>query len=104
MGVYGESADAMEEISPEKKELNAGIQRRLNRIAGQIKGIQRMLDQKTYCMDVLVQIAAVRAAISKVGVMIIENHVKECLAEALTGENKEEKLDELVAVLNNFIK
>jgi len=94
----------MEEISTGKKEMSENIQRRLRRIEGQLKGIQRMMDQDACCMDVLVQISAVRAAISKVGVMIVENHVKECLAEALTGDNKDKKLDQLVGVLTSFLK
>lgn len=94
----------MEELKVDKAEMSANIQRRLRRIEGQLKGIQRMLDQDSCCIDVLVQISAVRAAISKVGVMIVENHVKECLTDALTGDNKEKKLDELVGVLNNFLK
>jgi len=94
----------MVERTEEKKKLAENIQRRLRRIEGQLKGIERMMENDACCMDVLVQIAAVRAAISKVGVLIMENHIKECLAEALTGENKEQKLDELIGVLNNFLK
>jgi len=94
----------MQEISLEKKESAENIQRRLRRIEGQLKGIQRILDQDACCMDVLVQISAVRAAISKVGVMIFENHSKKCLTEALLGENKEQKLEELISVLNSYIK
>lgn len=99
-----EVMEAMETINLDKKEMAENIQRRLRRIEGQIKGIQRMMDQDVCCTDMLVQISAVRAAISKVGVMMIENHTKKCLAEALTGENKDQKLDELVSVLNNFLK
>ncbi len=94
----------MEEINPEKKEKIANIQRRLRRIEGQLKGIQKMLEKDVCCSDVLVQIAAVRAAVTKVGVLIMENHIKECVAGALEGDNKEEKLDELITVLNSFMK
>lgn len=94
----------MEELRETRDERVANIQRRLRRIEGQLKGIQKMLDQESCCSDILVQISAVRAAISKVGVLIMENHVKECVAGALTGENKEEKLDELVSVLSKFLK
>lgn len=94
----------MEELRETRDERVANIQRRLRRIEGQLKGIQKMLDQESCCSDILVQISAVRAAISKVGVLIMENHVKECVAGALTGENKEEKIDELVSVLSKFLK
>ncbi len=94
----------MEEQERTREERIASIKRRLNRIEGQLKGIQRMVEQDTCCSDILIQVSAVRAAITKVGVLIMENHLKECVAEALTGENKEEKLEELVDVLSKFIK
>jgi len=90
----------------EHKEKIESINRRLKRIEGQIRGIQRMLNEDACCMDVLVQISAVRAAVSKVGVMIFENHAKKCLTESLRGEdnNSERLLADLVNVMNNFIK
>lgn len=90
----------------EKEYLRDNIKRRLRRIEGQLKGIQRMLDEDTCCTDILVQISAVRAATAKVGVMIIENHVQECLAKALQGEDmdREAALKDMVRVMNDFIK
>ncbi len=80
------------------------IKRRLSRIEGQLKGIQRMIDNDACCVDILVQISAVRAAISKVGVLIMESHVKKCLHQAIREENSEETLDELMTIISNFIK
>lgn len=84
----------------------ATIKRRLKRIEGQLRGIQRMLDEDACCLDVLVQIAAVRAAISKVGIIIFENHTRKCLTQTLQGEDidREKVLADLVNVMNNFIK
>lgn len=80
------------------------IKRRLRRIEGQLRGIQGMIEHDACCMDILVQISAARAAISKAGVIILENHIKGCLMETLKKENPDETLDELMKVMSNFIK
>lgn len=78
--------------------------RRLRRIEGQVKGIQRMIGEDQYCVDVLIQIAAVRAALNKVGMLIFDCHTRGCLQEALAGERQEEVLEELSQVLRKFMK
>ncbi|PKM85863.1 MAG: CsoR family transcriptional regulator [Firmicutes bacterium HGW-Firmicutes-12] len=90
----------------ERLENVESIKKRLKRIEGQIRGIHRMLNEDACCTDILVQISAVRAAVSKVGIMIFENHANKCLAESLQGEdnNSEQKLADLVSLMNNFIK
>lgn len=75
---------------------------RLKRIEGQVKGLQRMLDEEKCCSDILVQVAAVRAAINKVGILIFEKHSKTCLT-GLTDE-KNEEVDKLIEDLNRFVK
>ena len=80
------------------------MQIRLKKIAGQIKGIQRMVDENKYCVDILIQIAAVRAALDKVGLIILENHSRECLHKALEVGKQEEMISELIEVLKKFIK
>lgn len=82
------------------------IQKRLRRIEGQVKGLQRMIDKDACCMDILIQVSAVRAATNKVGLMILENHMQCCLGHALKGKNndEQEKLQELIKVIDNFIK
>jgi DNA-binding FrmR family transcriptional regulator len=77
---------------------------RLKKIEGQVKGIQRMIEEDKYCVDVLVQIAAVRAAINKVGLMIFENHTKTCVAQAMNTNKQEEMINELTRVLVKFVK
>ena len=49
--------------------------KRLNRIEGQVKGIQKMVDEERYCIDILTQISAIRSAINKVGSIILDNHI-----------------------------
>lgn len=79
------------------------IQIRLKRIEGQVKGLQRMLDEEKCCSDILVQVAAVRAAINKVGILIFEEHSKTCLKDVLQAENNE-AFDNLIDVLNKFVR
>ena len=77
---------------------------RLRRIEGQVKGLQRMLEDDKYCVDILIQIAAVRAAINKVGALIVENHMLTCLEKAAEEGRSEEMIEEFTTVLSKFIK
>lgn len=87
-----------------KKDSKKDIQVRLRRIEGQVKGIEKMLDNNTCCKDVLVQVAAVRAAMNKVGALILKNYAQECMASHDKSEENEMKIDELVETLTMFIK
>jgi len=83
------------------------VQARLKRISGQVAGIQRMVDDERYCVDILVQIAAVRSALGKVAQKCLSSHVDTCVAHALeegTAKERREKLDELFDVLGRFGK
>ncbi|WHH60729.1 metal-sensitive transcriptional regulator [Petroclostridium sp. X23] len=80
------------------------ILRRLKRIEGQVKGIHRMVDEDKYCADILIQVAAVRAAVNKVGGLILENHSRSCIKKALHTDGREEVLDELIDVVLKFMK
>jgi len=57
---------------------------RLKRIEGQIKGIQRMVEERKYCVDILLQISAICGALRKVGHIILKNHIETCVTEAMT--------------------
>lgn len=80
------------------------IQKRLRRVEGQIRGIQKMVEEDKYCIDILTQISSVMAATQKVGMIILEDHVNGCLKEALVKKNSQEKVDEMISVINRFIK
>jgi len=78
---------------------------RLKRAAGQVAGIQRMVDEDRYCVDVLLQIAAARAALDQAGKVILGSHVETCVAEAFasgTRSEREKKMDELLEVFARF--
>lgn len=87
----------------ENKTLKKDIVTRLRRIEGQVKGIEKMIDNEANCKDVLVQIAAVRAAINKVGGMVIENYAKNCMVQEKNSDS-EENVEKLVETLLMFLK
>jgi CsoR family transcriptional regulator, copper-sensing transcriptional repressor len=78
---------------------------RLSRIAGQVAGLQRMVAEDRYCVDVLLQVAAVRAALAEVGKVVLANHVETCLTQALRSGNSAErrvKVDELMEIFSRY--
>lgn len=79
------------------------LRRRLGRIEGQVRGITRMVDQEKYCVDILTQVAAVQAALDRVAVGVLEDHVKGCVSDAMGSEKGPERLEELVGVLERFV-
>lgn len=87
----------------ERQEAKKQIEIRLKRIEGQIKGVHKMVDEDASCKDVLIQIAAVRAALGKVGTMILGNYAEGCFKE--NGSSSDEsKIDELIETLTMFMK
>ena len=85
---------------------------RVNRIAGQIGGVQRMVEQDRYCVDILHQIAAVRSALDRLGVELLTKHLESCVLGRGTGSEhhcakpltKEQLLAEVRTALNHFLK
>jgi DNA-binding FrmR family transcriptional regulator len=65
--------------------------RRLKNVEGHIRGIERMVEDDTYCIDVINQIQAVQAALSKISTMILDEHLNSCLITAVRGENVDER-------------
>ncbi len=81
------------------------VDARLKKILGQVGGVQRMVQQDRYCVDVLLQIAAARAALERVGQIVLRSHVETCVTSAVASKNEREirkKLDELMDVLSRF--
>lgn len=79
---------------------------RLKRVEGQVRGIARMVEEDVYCVDVLTQIQAVVSALEKVGLLLLADHIRGCVRDALTGSDGEgeEKVAELVGVVERFLK
>jgi DNA-binding FrmR family transcriptional regulator len=70
----------------------------LRRIEGQIRGVQQMIDDKRYCMDIVNQIKAMKSALSRVESKILEKHLRSCVTQILNKKEMEEKITELVKV------
>lgn len=87
----------------DKNDAKRDIQVRMRRIEGQVKGIQKMIENDACCKDLLVQVAAVRAAINKAGSLILQNYAEKCFLSDDEKFNKE-KLQELVNTINMFLK
>ena len=77
--------------------------RRINRIAGQVGGIQRMIDDDRYCVDILSQIAAVRSALDQLGVQMLTGHIESCVLGAEESRHHE-RLEEVRTSLSRFLK
>jgi CsoR family transcriptional regulator, copper-sensing transcriptional repressor len=81
--------------------------KRLTRIEGQVRGIARMVEEKRYCIDIITQISAVRAALRKVEEAVLEDHVGHCVAHAIASGNAAEqrrKVAELMEVLSRSVR
>ena len=81
------------------------LRRRLNRIVGQVQGIARMVEEDRYCVDVLVQFSAAKAALNQVSLQLIEDHTKGCVRRAIeVGDKGDETIEELMGVLKKLAK
>ena len=77
---------------------------RLRRIEGQVRGIQSMIENDRYCVDILTQIAAINAAMNKVGLHLLESHTHHCVADAIKDGDGKEAIQELMDVFKRFSK
>lgn len=80
---------------------------RLKRIEGQIRGIQKMIEQDRYCIDILTQTASIVSALKGVEDMVMEHHLQTCVADAMRSNDdflKRQKIDEVMTVLSKFRK
>ena len=81
------------------------IRNRLKRIEGQMRGVQRMVDEGAYCIDVLAQIGGVVSAMEKAGVLLLRDHVEHCVRESAEESGKaDEKVDELITAVKRFLR
>lgn len=77
---------------------------RLRRIEGQVRGIQRMIEEESNCAETLNQITAIRAALNRVALIIFENHAHECITRTLGDEPGEQNLDDIITMMGRLIK
>jgi CsoR family transcriptional regulator, copper-sensing transcriptional repressor len=93
------------EVAAMSPDTRRKLETRLRRIAGQVGGLERMVAEDRYCVDVLLQIAAVRAALDGAGKLLLAAHVESCVADAFASgrpRERQQKLDELLEVFARF--
>ena len=87
--------------TPRGEELQADVQRRLNRAIGQLNGVKAMVEDNRYCGDVLTQLAAAESAIRRVRELLLKEHMETCVVEQVQAGNTE-VIDELLKLIRNF--
>ncbi|MGE7935029.1 metal-sensing transcriptional repressor [Viridibacillus arvi] len=80
------------------------ILNRLKRIEGQVRGIQNMVENDRYCVDILIQVSAINAALKKVNMNLLEKHTSHCVSDAIKNGEGEEAIKELMDVFKQFAK
>ena len=98
-----EICECCEKTTERSAEERKKLIHRLNRIEGQIRGIRRMVENNAYCTDILIQSAAVNAAVNAFNKELLAHHIKGCVARDIR-EGKDEVIDELVATLQKLMK
>ncbi|MBD8007121.1 metal-sensing transcriptional repressor [Bacillus norwichensis] len=87
--------------NPNEKKM---LQNRLKRIEGQVRGIQKMVDDDRYCADILIQLTAVSSALKQVGLTLLEKHTHHCVADAIKSGDGDDAIDELMKIVNQLVK
>lgn len=86
-------------------ETRGKVLRRLRRIEGQVQGIQRMVEEDKYCVDILLQLTAVQGAVEQVQRLLLGRHIESCVADAIRSgstRDRQKKMDELLEVFSRF--
>lgn len=79
------------------------VRKRLNRIEGQVRGIQKMVDEDKYCIDILTQIGAAQAALDKVAIELLRDHTRQCVGGNCE-HHGDDKVDELIGAVERLLK
>jgi len=90
--------------APGYAQSKAQVLARLRRVEGQIRGLQRMVDDDTYCIDVLTQISAASAALRSVAVALLDDHLRHCVRAAADDERSEAIVTEATAAIDRLLK
>ncbi len=82
----------------------AALRKRLHRIEGQVRGIEGMVKDDRYCIDVITQISAIQAALDKVALGLLDDHARHCIVGGAAGEPPEDLTDELMAAVGRLMR
>jgi len=91
------------EMSSLEKEDKKALMNRLSRIEGQVRGIQKMIEEDKYCIDILTQITATRGALKNAGLKVLNRHIQGCVSDAIEKGESEEVVPELIDIVNRFM-
>ncbi len=80
------------------------ITKRLKKIEGQVRGVQKMVDEDKSCEDILIQIGAIKSALHKTGQVILEGHMHHCVLDGISSGQQDETIEKLISALNQFSK
>ncbi|MBC2889567.1 metal-sensing transcriptional repressor [Gordonibacter massiliensis (ex Traore et al. 2017)] len=97
----GASCACRHKETPRDQALQADLQKRLNRVIGQLNGVKAMLDDNRYCGDVLTQLAAAESAVHSVSSKLLQNHLETCVVEQIQRGNVE-VVDEVMQLMKKF--
>ncbi|VED72561.1 Putative cytosolic protein [Staphylococcus warneri] len=86
------------------EQIKVNLKSRLNRIEGQVRAINRMIEEDVYCDDVLTQIRATRSALNSVATKLLEQHMKSCIADKVNQGHQEEAMEELLVTFQKLMK
>ena len=78
--------------------------KRLRRIEGQVRGLEKMVEDDRYCIDILTQIGAVSTALESLAFKILDEHVRHCVAGAVGADDADDKIEELLAAVHRFAR
>ncbi len=98
--------DTVGALSPGYSENKTAHLKRLRRIEGQVRGLQRMVESDSYCIDVLTQISAATRALESVALLLLEEHLSHCVAEAVVvgGDTADAKIKEASAAIGRLVR
>lgn len=91
-------------IKPRSENERQNVINRLKRIEGQVRGIQKMVEEDRYCIDILVQISAINSALKNTGFQLMERHMHHCVSHAISTGTGDESIEELMKVVQQFSK
>ncbi|HHW61865.1 MAG TPA: metal-sensitive transcriptional regulator [Syntrophomonadaceae bacterium] len=77
---------------------------RLRRIEGQVRGVQRMIEQEADCGEVLNQITAIKSAVNQVGILVFEHYARDCISRSINEPDGEDYFNEIMTLMSRFVK
>ncbi len=92
------------DVPSEGEDRQAELLRRLRRMEGQVRGVQRMIEEGRYCIDIVTQLQAITAAADKVSQQVLEDHIRGCVADAIREQRGDEAITELMTVINKAVR